>query len=333
MTPDQGDSPRRRTDEYESNQPRQPGDHSGGQWQQQSSQRGGQRGQQERSGWQEQSGWQKQPIGGSQGGHATGGSRQQGRAQPTGQQMGQTGGYAGQHSGKGGGGRMGYQPEQQYTPQAGGRAGHGGGRQGRGPQGGQPPGGPSQQRPQQGSFQQGTAQSYGGEAGGGMRSQQPGQFPGGGRRRARQPAGLLESMSVGEVARAEVYAVDPETRVSTIVEEMRDLNVGCAVITEDDSPIGVLTDRSIALQLAETPDVVERTARQLVDGGEVATATVGSDVFEVLDTMSDRGVRRIPIVDEADRLEGIVSMDDVLVLLSDKLGMVAETVRDQYPDL
>jgi CBS domain-containing protein len=49
----------------------------------------------------------------------------------------------------------------------------------------------------------------------------------------------------------------------------------------------------------------------------------------VIRTMREEGVRRIPVVDEEGALEGIVTLDDLLVLLAEQLGSLAETVRQE----
>lgn len=141
---------------------------------------------------------------------------------------------------------------------------------------------------------------------------------------------FLEPTAVDDVVRTEVYTAERDTDVSTIVEDMRELDVGSAVVVEDETPIGIVTDRTIALALADDPDVVERTVEALVEG-EVVSAMEGTDVFEVLDTMSDESIRRIPVVDEEGRLVGIVALDDILLLLESQLETVAETVRSQFP--
>lgn len=142
----------------------------------------------------------------------------------------------------------------------------------------------------------------------------------------------LEPVSIEDIARTDVVTAERDDTVESIVEDMDESNVGSVVVVEEGRPVGIVTDRTIALALRETPDVVEQTAEQLMPE-ELATASMDSDAFEVLDEMSDAGVRRIPIVDDDGELQGIVTLDDVLLFLEDNLHTVAETVRAQFPDL
>jgi len=161
------------------------------------------------------------------------------------------------------------------------------------------------------------------------------QFQGSRQQAGAQPgargARFLEPTTLDDVVQTDVYTAERDTQISTIVEDMRDLQVGSAVVVDDDTPIGIITDRSIAMALADTPDLLETTAEELIDG-EVVSAMEGTDVFEVLDTMSEEGIRRVPVVDEEGKLAGIVALDDILLLLQSKLDTVAETVRAQFPD-
>jgi CBS domain-containing protein len=107
--------------------------------------------------------------------------------------------------------------------------------------------------------------------------------------------------------------------------------VGSVVVVDDDRPIGVLTDRKIALSLETTPDIGDKTASELLTGGEVVTATMDTNVFDALGHLKDAGVRRLPIVDENGRLEGIVTLDDILALLGAEINNAADVIRQQSP--
>lgn len=89
---------------------------------------------------------------------------------------------------------------------------------------------------------------------------------------------------------------------------MRDLDVGALPICGDDNRLaGVVTDRDIVVKcVADGTDPGTVTVVALADGKPV---TVGADdqVDEVLRTMREHGVRRLPVIDGHD-LVGIVSL-------------------------
>ena len=93
--------------------------------------------------------------------------------------------------------------------------------------------------------------------------------------------------------------------------KMRDLDIGALPVCGDDDRLkGIITDRDIVIKcLAEGGDATSATAGSLADGKPV---TIGADdsVDEVLATMSEHQVRRLPVID-GHRLVGIISEADI----------------------
>ena len=139
-------------------------------------------------------------------------------------------------------------------------------------------------------------------------------------------------MTVDEAVREEVFSVETDTPVEAIVEQMDEFDVGSAIVEEDGRPTGIVTDRSIALALVEDPDIVERTAGDIADD-DVVTVMEGTTLSEVLAQMNRESIRRLPVVDENGDLSGIVTLDDVIVLLAPTFATVAETIEGQFPEL
>jgi CBS domain-containing protein len=103
---------------------------------------------------------------------------------------------------------------------------------------------------------------------------------------------------------------ESETLVDA-ARKMRDLDVGAMPICGDDERLqGMLTDRDIVIRcLAAGGDPAATTAGSLAEGKPV---TIGADdtLEEVLSTMSEYQVRRLPVID-GHRLVGIISEGDV----------------------
>lgn len=137
-------------------------------------------------------------------------------------------------------------------------------------------------------------------------------------------------MPIDEVLQSDVVTARPDEPVTEIVERMATEDVGCVVVVEDEEPVGVVTDRTVALQLRESPDLSETTASDLISGGLV-TGTTEMTVFDVLDLIEEASIRRLPIVDEDGALEGIVTLDDVVVLLSAEFSDVSSIIQSQSP--
>jgi CBS domain-containing protein len=110
---------------------------------------------------------------------------------------------------------------------------------------------------------------------------------------------------------------------------MRDRHVGCLVVTRDGRPTGIVTDRDLVL-------------RVLAEGLDASTARLGEFVTfdpitisarEGLETASERmrkhGIRRMPIVDDQGVAVGIVTADDLLMLLGRQIGAVCEAIENR----
>jgi CBS domain-containing protein len=103
-----------------------------------------------------------------------------------------------------------------------------------------------------------------------------------------------------------------------VARKLRDLDVGALPICGEDERLqGMVTDRDIVVKcIAEGGDPSSVTASELAEGKPV---TIGADdsVEEALRTMSQHGVRRLPVIDGQD-LVGVVSQADIAKNLPDE---------------
>ncbi|WP_018864377.1 MULTISPECIES: CBS domain-containing protein [Thioalkalivibrio] len=131
-------------------------------------------------------------------------------------------------------------------------------------------------------------------------------------------------MSAGEYANRDVIVVEEQESVRTAVNMMREHHVGTVVVVARDAgrhpiPRGILTDRDVVLEiLAEGVDLDEVTIGDVMSY-ELVTVPEKTGLMEVIEVMRDKGVRRVPVVDNRGTLIGILSVDDVLELISEQL--------------
>ena len=140
-------------------------------------------------------------------------------------------------------------------------------------------------------------------------------------------------MTAGDVCNRHVVITTADMRVVKAADLMKAHHVGDLVVVRqpdgDRVPIGILTDRDIALsvgRLVRHPElkVLDVMSANLVTSGE------GEKLYDVLKRMQSHGIRRLPIVNERGGLEGIVTFDDVIELLSEELTDLAKlVVREQ----
>jgi CBS domain-containing protein len=125
------------------------------------------------------------------------------------------------------------------------------------------------------------------------------------------------------ITRAPV-TVPKGSRLSQAAKRMGEADVGSVVVMDEDDPVGILTDRDIALFLAggvEDPRVDE-----VMTAHPVAVER-GTDVEQCIEKMGAQEIRRILVLDESGRLEGVVSLDDIVMHLSNTLEKAATLIR------
>ena len=141
-------------------------------------------------------------------------------------------------------------------------------------------------------------------------------------------------MTIGTICNREVITVPRDATVLHAAVLMRQHHVGDVVVVENRKsqcvPVGIVTDRDIVVELVATElDCNVITVGDIV----ISKLTVIKDsagVFEAIQLMANKGVRRLPVVDDVGGLVGIVTLDDLLLLLSKELAALNKLVtREQ----
>ena len=134
-------------------------------------------------------------------------------------------------------------------------------------------------------------------------------------------------MSLERFTRRELVTASPEDDVSEVARLMATTHVGAVVLVEQGRPVGVITDRDLVLRFVAEGSPAARPIRDFMTK-DLAVVRADVSIDKALNTMRERGVRRLPIVDTAGALVGLVALDDLLVLLSGEMSSLVETVMD-----
>ena len=139
--------------------------------------------------------------------------------------------------------------------------------------------------------------------------------------------------SAREIMHVDVQAIQADDTLATAAVMMRDLHIGSlAVLGADGELRGIITDRDIVVQcIAEGNDPETMTAQ-----GVVRTAPIwvdaDSDVSEVLWTMEENKIRRVPVVED-NQLVGIISEANIATNLGPhEVGDFANAVYSAPPN-
>ncbi|MFC7058717.1 CBS domain-containing protein [Halovenus salina] len=134
------------------------------------------------------------------------------------------------------------------------------------------------------------------------------------------------TMTIREMARTDVVTADPETTTREISRLLEEENVGSVIVTEDQEPVGIVTDRDLALDVIGEGKNSATIAAADVMTEDLFTVEPGESIYDVLAGMRERGVRRVPVVEDG-KLAGIVTLDDFIVLLTSELENVSGVVQ------
>jgi len=133
----------------------------------------------------------------------------------------------------------------------------------------------------------------------------------------------------------DVVTASRETAVRELARTMLEEELGDLVIAEDDRPVGIVTDRDIALAVARHDDVSGLTADDVMTPDPV-TIHEDATAVDLPAAMAEGGVRRIPVVNDDGLLVGIATLDDVVATAGEMLDDVATVIelqsREYEPD-
>ncbi len=115
-----------------------------------------------------------------------------------------------------------------------------------------------------------------------------------------------------ELMSRDVKVIDPGMSILEAAKKMRDGDFGMLPVGEDDRMIGTISDRDIVIRaIAEGMDTNTKVRDVMTKG--IAWAYEDETVEQAARIMSERQVRRLPVVDRDKRLVGIVALGDFAV--------------------
>ncbi len=137
-------------------------------------------------------------------------------------------------------------------------------------------------------------------------------------------------MSLERICSKTVVTISPDATVLEAAKLMHSNHIGSLVVIEDSRPIGILTDRDIVLKVVASEQKPVETAVKKIMTANPTMVNVNYDLQDAVRLMRNRGVRRLPIVDEHRHLLGIITMDDLLTAFSAEVGDLAGAVQKEF---
>jgi CBS domain-containing protein len=129
--------------------------------------------------------------------------------------------------------------------------------------------------------------------------------------------------------KAPLVTITAEDTVEKAARVMRDRHVGCLIVTRHGRPAGVVTDRDLVVRVvAAGRNPTTSPVGEFVTYDPI-TVTVHEGIETAVERMRRHGVRRLPVVDDEGVAVGIVTADDLLVLLGGEIAAVCEGIENR----
>jgi CBS domain-containing protein len=134
-------------------------------------------------------------------------------------------------------------------------------------------------------------------------------------------------MKISDLALREPVVIGCDGTMADTAALMASSGVGSVIVVEDDRPVGIVTDRDLVTRGVARAYPTDGRIDGLMTMGVIAL-DIDHDLEDLVHVFRDHAVRRIPIVDQ-DRVVGVVSLDDIMVLVADELSTVSKVLAGQ----
>jgi len=124
----------------------------------------------------------------------------------------------------------------------------------------------------------------------------------------------VNSTFVNQVMSKNVLTLDKSTSLQEAAENMKKLNVGCVIVTENNNPIGIITERDFVTKIvAEGRPLF--TEIQEVMSSPLITIDSEETIWEASELMKEKSIHKLP-VKENEQIAGIVTTTDIVKISS-----------------
>ena len=134
-----------------------------------------------------------------------------------------------------------------------------------------------------------------------------------------------KTMTIADVMSKSVISVDASITVNEAAKMMEDAKVGAVIVMENNTPVGIVTDKDFAIKIVAHAYQITTPIKQIMSS---PLFSISSDepIRTAADLMHDRGIRKLPVIDD-EKVVGIITATDIVNLLA---VCVEDDVRDMY---
>ena len=144
----------------------------------------------------------------------------------------------------------------------------------------------------------------------------------------------LDSLLVSSVMTTDVKTENENENIMAVCKVMRDNNIGCVVVIKvqntEKIPIGIITERDIVNVLGKLT-IEFRTPLSSFMSKPIISIQPKRSIREAIQLMNSNNIRRLVVVDENNKLVGIITEKDIFRQIATSPSMVTDFVGGNYP--
>jgi len=133
-------------------------------------------------------------------------------------------------------------------------------------------------------------------------------------------------MPVKDLIQRKVVTIEPDDPVMLAAQRMKDKMVGSLVVLDGDKPAGIITDRDIAIRVVGAGKDPTTPVREVMTRDPI-TIRDDASFFDLTKAFREAAVRRLIVVDKGGKLVGLISIDDILELLTTEFANLIVAIR------
>jgi len=124
----------------------------------------------------------------------------------------------------------------------------------------------------------------------------------------------VNSTFVKDIMSKNVLTVEKSMTLQEAAQQMKESSIGCVIVMDDSKPIGIVTERDFVTKIAADgrplfTEIYEVASSPLI------TIKSGETVWEASETMKEKGIHTLPVMDN-DQITGIVTTTDIVKIAS-----------------
>lgn len=122
----------------------------------------------------------------------------------------------------------------------------------------------------------------------------------------------MSTKRLSEIMTPGVIGVAPDTPVFNALELLRNKNISCILVLEDNEPVGIFTERKVVQLAAKKGLQLDSYVISDIMTSPVRTASRDMDIYSAYNLLATNKIRHLVVVDNANKLCGVATQSNIV---------------------